>query len=108
MRTIYLGTDFKCNTSNDGTMTAYETDFFDDKCDEFIEGYRFIPSGESWTREDGKVFRGEMIAPWRDYSELDAAQREYERRLLKELRENSIPVAELEAAYQEGVHSAYD
>ena len=63
-------------------MTAVETDFFDGKCKEFIEGCRYVPSGESWTREDGVEFRGEMIAPWKDSRELDEAQREYERELL--------------------------
>lgn len=109
MRTIYVEPNtFKCHASNDGTMTAVETDFFDDKCDAFIEGYRFVPSGESWAREDGVVFQGEMIAPWVNYDELDDAQREYERQLLKELQENSIAIAELEEAYQKGVNSAYD
>lgn len=107
MKTIYLDSEFKCHISDDGTMTAVETDFFDDKCDGFIMGYRFIPEGESWTREDGVVFHGEMIAPWVDYAELDIAQREYERQLLKELQENSIPVAELENAYREGVNGVY-
>ena len=74
----------KGNITNDGTMTKYETDFFDGKCDAFVEGYRFIPSGESWTRSDGVVFHGEMIAPWKPYSELDAAQRAYDRQLLAE------------------------
>lgn len=84
MRTIYIDSDFKCHTVNDGTMTAVETDFFDGKCDAFVEGYRFVPTGESWTRSDGVVFRGEMIAPWKDYAELDNAQREYEKQLLAE------------------------
>ena len=82
MRKIYRDSEFKCHVTDDGTMTAVETDFFDGKCDAFIEGYRFVPSGESWTRSDGVVFHGEMIASWKPYSELDAAQREYERRLL--------------------------
>lgn len=82
MKTIYIDSDFKCHITNDGTMTAMETDFFDGKCDSFIEGYRFIPSGESWTRSDGIVFYGEMVAPWEPYSELDVAQREYEKQLL--------------------------
>lgn len=83
MKTIYIDSDFKCHTSNDGTMTAVETDFFDGKCDSYIEGYRFVPNGETWTRSDGAVFHGEMIAPWKDYAELDAAQREYEKQLLE-------------------------
>jgi hypothetical protein len=35
-------------------------------------------------REDGVVFSSEMIAPWKPYSELDEAQREYERQQLAE------------------------
>lgn len=104
MRTIYIDSEFQCHVIDDGTMTAVETDFFDGKCDAFIEGYRFIPEGESWTREDGEDFVGEMASPWKDYAELDSAQREYERQLLSE----SVPLSELEAAYMEGVNSAYD
>lgn len=87
MRTIYIDSDFKCHVTDDGTMTAVETDFFDGKCDAFVEGYRFVPGGESWTREDGAVFRGEMAAPWKPWQELDAAQREYERQLLADYAE---------------------
>ena len=71
---IYIDSDFKCHLSDDGTMTAVETAFFDGKCAEFIEGYRFIPSGSVWTRSDGVAFPGEMIVPWKDYRELDYAQ----------------------------------
>lgn len=67
-------------------MVGVENEFFDGKCDAFIEGYRFVPAGANWTREDGAVFRGEMIAPWKPYSELDAAQREYERELAEAAR----------------------
>ncbi len=87
MRTIYIDSEYKCHTSNDGTMTAVETDFFDGKCATFLEGYRFVPDGETWTRSDGVVFRGEMIAPWKDYSELDAAQRRYEQEQLADMRQ---------------------
>lgn len=80
--TIYLDDDFKCHTSGDDTMTAVETDVFDSKCPEYIEGYRYVPAGQSWTRSDGVIFRGEMIAPWKDWKDLDAAQREYERQQL--------------------------
>lgn len=111
MRTIYIDSEFKCHVTNDGTMTAVETDCFDGKCDVYIEGCRFVPDGETWTRSDGEVFHGEMIAPWKDYAELDNAQREYERQLLAEYEAalaESVPLYELEAAYQEGVNSAYD
>lgn len=84
MRTIYLDSEFKCHVVDDGTMTAIEIPFFDGKCDAFVEGYRIVPSGESWTREDGVVFYGEMISPWKNYSDLANIQREYEIQLLAE------------------------
>ena len=78
--TIYIDNDYRCHISNpDGTLTAVETDAFDGKCPAYIEGYRYIPAGESWTRPDGVTFAGEMIAPWRDWRTLDVAQRDYER-----------------------------
>ena len=77
--TIYIDNDFKCNVSNpEGTYTAVETTAFDGKCAAYIEGYRFVPAGSTWTRPDGVVFQGEMIAPWKDWRELDEAQRDYE------------------------------
>ncbi|MBQ2896393.1 MAG: hypothetical protein IJE26_06760 [Oscillospiraceae bacterium] len=84
---IYIDNDYKCHVADDGTMTAMECSFFDDKCDEFIEGYRYVPEGETWTRSDGVGFHGEMISPWKPYNELDAAQREYEREQLAEYKE---------------------
>ena len=72
-----------------------ETEAFDGKCAAYIEGYRVVPAGESWTREDGVVFRGEMVAPWKDWRELDAAQREYERQLIAEYEQ---ALSEVEAA----------
>lgn len=105
---IYIDSKYRCHTTNpDNIFREVETDFFDGKCDTFIEGYRFVPAGETWVRSDGKVFRGEMVAPWRNYDELDTAQREYERQLIEELQENSIPTSELELAYQEGVNNTY-
>lgn len=86
MKTIYLDAGFRCHVSDDGTMTPAETDAFDGKCDAYIHGYRFVPAGESWTREDGTVFTGEMMTPWKDYSELDAAQRAYEQEQLEDMR----------------------
>lgn len=86
MKTIYIASDFKCHIENDGTMKAVDTDFFDGKIDEYIEGYRFVPQGESWTREDGKVFPGEMIAPWKAYSDLDAVQRQHELEQLADMK----------------------
>ena len=90
MRTIYIDSDFKCHISNDGTMTAVETNEFDGKCDDYIEGFRFVPSGQTWVRDDGEKFTG-MKTPWKSYSELDAAQREYERERLADA-ENALAI----------------
>ena len=86
MKTIYIDSEYKCHVANDGSMTAVETEFFDGKCDTFIEGYRFIPYGESWMRSDGVIFNGEMVSPWKNYKELDVAQREYEQELLEQYK----------------------
>lgn len=91
MKAIYIDSEFKCYPSAAEGRTQIETSAFDGKCDAYIEGYRFIPSGQTWTRADGAVFTGEMIAPWKPWAELDAAQREFEREqyaaLLSELSE---------------------
>ena len=128
MTTVYLDSDYKCHVTDDGTMRSYETDFFDGKCREYIEGYRIIPEGETWVKdryeittdeveseilsEDGEVieviykvevveeaFTGLMIAPWKDYAQLEAAQATYD-------YENVLN--EAEKAYEEGVNTAYD
>lgn len=91
MRKIYIDSDFKCHLTDDGNMDFVETDFFDGKCDAFVEGYRFVPDGKFWAREDGEIFTGEMIAPWKDFSELDAIQREYERNTLSDA-ENALEI----------------
>lgn len=91
MRKIYIDFDYKCHVTNDGTMREVETDAFDGKCDTFIDGYRFVPNGESWTRSDGVVFHGEMVSPWKDYFELDHAQREYEKEKLADA-ENALAI----------------
>lgn len=73
---IFIDNDFKCHTKNDGTMREFEVPFFDGKCKAFVEGYRYVPAGETWTRSDGEVFEGEMISPWKDYTTLYIAQLE--------------------------------
>jgi hypothetical protein len=83
MKTIYIDSDFKCHVVNDGTMTALETDAFDGMCNAVVEGY-------CYEFTDGQT----KIYAWRPHSELDSAQAQYER-----------DMAELAAAYQEGVNS---
>lgn len=76
--TIYIDNDYKCHVSPADGLTAVETDIFDGKCRQYIEGYRFVPAGESWTREDWQVFTGEMVTPWRPYEILAEFQAIYE------------------------------
>ena len=75
--TIYIDSDHKCYVSAAEGRRAVETNEFDGKCDEWIESYRFVPEGETWTREDGEVFKGEMVTPWKDLSEAYVAQTAY-------------------------------
>ena len=102
MRRIYIDSEYRCYTTNpdDTFREAYLSEnaqiFFADKCAAFIEGYRLKPEGETWVRSDGQVFSGaEMISPWKDYAELDAAQRQYEQ---EQLAQYESALAEIEKA----------
>ena len=98
MRTIYIDSEFKCHVSPGSGDTSIETDAFDGKCDTYVEGYRFIPAGQTWTRADGVVFTGEMIAPWKPWADLDAVQRAYVREQYQDLAAQNT---EYEAALSE-------
>lgn len=74
---IYLDENFRCHVTSGNDLTEVETDFFDGKASEFVEGYRYIPAGSTWIRSDGVEFQGEMAAPWKDWTELNAIQYEY-------------------------------
>lgn len=81
--TIYVDCLYHCHRTDDGTMTAIQTNAFMGKCDTFVEGHAYDNS------------KGYLhIYPWKSYSELEAAQEQYERMM-----------AEAEAAYREGVNS---
>ena len=95
---IYINTDFKCHTVAGDGMTAVETTAFDGKCAAYIEGYRFIPAGHSWTGEDGTVYLGEAAFPVTDWEALDKLQRAYERAQYEALTTQN---AEYEAALSE-------
>ena len=92
---IYLDSDFRCHLEDDGGMRPVETDFFDGRCAAFIEGYRLVPEGESWTRADGAVFRGYMIAPAEDYSALAKAQAQHEKDEASHLEELGALIEEI-------------
>lgn len=96
--TIYIDSDYKCHITTADGLTAVETDVFDGMCAAYIEGYRFVPAGASWTRPDGVIFQGEMVSPWKPWRELDSAQRAYEQEQLESLTAQN---AEYEAALSE-------
>ncbi len=90
--TVYIDNDFKCYTTDDGTRRAVEAEFFNGKCSAFIEGYRYIPLGETWTNPQGVECSG--VSPWKDYSILAAAQAQYETDLV-EIQVRQAALAEL-------------
>lgn len=100
---FYIDQDNKCHLSDpEGIYTPVETDLFDGKCDAYVEGYRYIPAGSVWIRADGQAFAGEMAAPWQDYQELDAVQREYERQLLEQAEaENAALLSDMASLVEE-------
>lgn len=75
--TIYIDSDYKCYVSAAEGRRAVETDAFNGKCPEWIESFRFVPVGETWVKENGEMFRGEMVSPWKDLGEAYAAQTAY-------------------------------
>lgn len=75
---IYIDSEYLCHVENAEGRLPIETDFFDGKCKSFIESYRYIPDGKSWTRKDGTVFRGIMVSPVINYDILSKIQEQYE------------------------------
>ena len=68
--TIYIDSDYICHIDNADGRRAIETDVFDGQSKAYIEGYRFVPAGESWTRADGVQFNGLMISPAKNYERI--------------------------------------
>ena len=103
---LYLDADFRCHLSGGAGMTEMDTELFDGKCQAYIEGYRYIPPEETWIREDGAVFQGEMISPWKPWEELDDAQRDYERQLLEEANTQNAQMLETIAVIVDEVYQS--
>ncbi len=82
---IYIDSDYKCHTSPGEGLTEIQSSFFDGMAPSCVEGYRFVPEGKTWAREDGTRFNGEMIAAWVSSESLDSSQREYEREQVQNL-----------------------
>lgn len=91
---IYIDSDYKCYTTSADGRREFDAEFFDGKCSAFVEGYRYVPAGETWTRAEGAVFAGEMISPWKDYSILAAAQAAYE----QAQSESAAEIADMQSA----------
>lgn len=114
---IYIDSDYKCHTAPGDGLTEVQSSFFDEMAPNCIEGYRFVPEGKIWTREDGMEFHGEMIAAWVDCGKLDATQNAYNAERITELESTLAEIkasqsggseeklTELDEAYQEGVNS---
>lgn len=75
---IYIDSEFKCYIAPGDGLVEAESTFFDGKAPDYVEGYRFVPAGQTWMRQDGVKFQGEMIAPWKPWAELDSLQRAYD------------------------------
>ena len=95
--TIYIDSDYRCHTFPADGLTAVETDAFNGKCKQFIEGYRFVPAGCTWVRKDGVEFTGEMVAPFRDYSILEELQSVYDEQQ-QTINEYEAALSEIEQA----------
>ena len=83
---VYVGKDYRCHADPREGLEAVEDAFFDGKCDTFIEGYCYDTS-KGYTQ----------IYPWKNSTELEAAQAQYE-------KDSAVLMAE----YRKGVDSAYD
>lgn len=86
---IYLDDQFMAYIEQDEEATRMPWEdadgFFAGKCQVFIEGYRVVPEGETWTRADGMVFSGLMISPAVNPAMLQAAQAEADRQTIADL-----------------------
>lgn len=82
---IYIDSDYKCHaTDPDNIYRPFTVPFFRNKCDTFIEGYRYIPEDETWIDSNGVENVGEAIILCKPFAELNAAQYEHEQKLAGE------------------------
>ena len=93
--TVYIDDDYKCHVTPIAGARSIDDTFFDNKCPNLIESYRYVPAGATWTREDSVAFAGPMISPWRDIRQYDSEQREYER---QQIAQYEAALAEIETA----------
>ena len=75
---VYIDNNYNCYASNDGTRREFETTFFEGKCPKYIEGFKYVPRGETYIDEEGRAFDGEMCIINANHLELQIAQLEYD------------------------------
>ena len=75
---VDIDNDFKCYTSNAGTMREIDLEFFNGKCKAFVEGFCCIPSTDAAGNEICTV------VAWREYALLEEFQRQYEEMLAQQ------------------------
>ena len=115
---IYIDSDFKCHTKPGDGLREFETRFFSNVPDAYVEGYRYVPSGETWVRktptynmehevvgESTTEFMGEMVAPWKPWEELDKILREYEQTQNRELTAQNAELVDAMASMVEDVYN---
>ena len=71
MRTIYVDAENHCHVTGGEDLKAVETDYFDGKCDEYVQGYYY------------DVEKG-ILYPFVPFDQLENAQLEYERARLED------------------------
>lgn len=115
---IYIDSEFKCHVAPGEGLREFETRFFSNVPDAYVEGYRYVPSGEVWVRkehvydmnhevvgESETEFMGEMLAPWKPWEELDKILREYEKAQNQELNAQNAELVDAMASMVEDVYN---
>ena len=115
---IYIDSDFKCHTKPADGLREFETKFFSNVPDAYVEGYRYVPDGETWVLktptynmehevvgESETEFIGEMMAPWKPWEELDKILREFEQTQNRELTAQNAELVDAMASMVEDVYN---
>ena len=92
---IWINDEYKCSVNPREGFREVETNIFDGKCREFIEGCRYVPPGDEWEREDGLTFVGPMQSPWMPSAVIERAQAAYVESLNAEQRETMDKAGEM-------------
>lgn len=91
---FYIDEENKCHVTDDGTMREVEDSCFDGKCPEYIEGFYYVPAGETAVIE-GVEYTGCMFSAFGDYAKMKLAQAQYE------LEQVKAELADADAALNE-------